>query len=94
MYVYNGNPNLINYQYTNSTDLNSAVQLLDTYMVVVKSNKVMEAVADRLIPDYPQITAGRLLHASIIPWPEEHPVITKSTAPLDRSRLMFRAASI
>ena len=58
MYVYNGNPNLINYQYTNSSDLNSAVQLLDTYMVVVKSNKVMDAVVQRLAPDYPGITAG------------------------------------
>ena len=58
MYVYNGNPNLINYQYTNTADLNSAVQLLDTYMVVVKSNKVLEAVVDRLIPNYPYITAG------------------------------------
>ena len=56
MYVYNGNPNLINYQYTSSNDLNSAVQLLDTYMVVVKSAKVMDVVADRLAPQYPGIT--------------------------------------
>ncbi len=56
MYVYNGNPNLINFQYTSSNDLNSAVQLLDTYMVVVKSAKVMDVVADRLAPDYPGIT--------------------------------------
>ena len=58
MYVYNGNPNVINYQYTNASDLNSAVQLLDTYMVVVKSNKVMDVVVERLTPDYPGITAG------------------------------------
>ena len=56
MYVYNGNPNLVNYQYTSTNDLNSAVQLLDTYMVVVKSAKVMDAVADRLITKYPGIT--------------------------------------
>ena len=55
MYVYNGNPNLVNYQYTNSSDLNSAVQLLDTYMVVVKSDKVLDAVAERLSADYPGI---------------------------------------
>lgn len=55
MYVYNGNPNMINYQYTSIADLNSAVQLLDTYMVVVKSNKVMNAVAERLSADYPGI---------------------------------------
>lgn len=56
MYVYNGNPNAVNYQYTNSNDLNSAVQLIDTYMVVIKSNKVMDAIVDRLRGDYPQIT--------------------------------------
>ena len=58
MYVYNGNPNLVNYQYTNVSDLNSAVQLLDTYMVVVRSNKVMDVVVERLIKDYPGITPG------------------------------------
>ena len=58
MYVYNGNPNLVNYQYTNVSDLNSAVQLLDTYMVVVRSNKVMDVVVERLIKDYPSITPG------------------------------------
>ena len=58
MYVYNGNPNLVNYQYTNISDLNSAVQLLDTYMVVVRSNKVMDVVVERLIKDYPSITPG------------------------------------
>ena len=42
MYIYNGNPNVVNYQYTNISDLNSAVQLLDTYTVVVKSSKVLD----------------------------------------------------
>lgn len=55
MYVYNGNPNLVNYQYTSSNDLNSALQLLDTYMVVVRSTKVMDAVAERLSAKYPGI---------------------------------------
>lgn len=58
LYVYNGNPNVINYAYTNTSDLNSAVMLLDTYMVVIKSNKVMDAVVDRLSVQYPGITAG------------------------------------
>lgn len=58
MYVYNGNPNVVNYQYTSTSDLNSAVQLLDTYMVVVKSNKVLDVVAERLAPEYPGITTG------------------------------------
>ncbi len=55
MYVLNGNPNLVNYQYTNASDLASAVQLLDTYMVVVRSSKVMSVVAERLNGDYPGI---------------------------------------
>ena len=58
MYVYNGNPNVVNYQYTNASDLNSAVRLLDTYMVVVKSDKVLDVLAERLTPDYPGITTG------------------------------------
>ena len=56
MYVYNVNPNLINYQYTNTADLNSAFQLMDTYMVVVRSNKVMDVVVERPNHDYPGIT--------------------------------------
>ncbi len=56
MYVYNANPNLVNYGYTNTSDLSSAVKLLDTYMVVVKSNKVLDAVAERLAPSYPGIS--------------------------------------
>ena len=58
MYVLNGNPNLVNYQYTNVSDLNSAVQLLDTYMVVVRSSKVLEAVKERLLSKYPGIGTG------------------------------------
>ena len=46
MYVNNGNPNLTEYQYTNSGDLNSAVQLINTYLVVVRSDKVMNAVVE------------------------------------------------
>ena len=57
MYVLNGNPNLVNYQYANMNDLSSAVQLLDTYMVVVRSSKVMDVVAERLAKDYPGIYA-------------------------------------
>ena len=55
VYVLNGNPNLVNYQYANVADLNSAVALLDTYTVVIKSTKVMSAVTERLIADYPGI---------------------------------------
>ena len=58
VYVLNGNPNVVNYQYTNTSDLSSAVALLDTYMVVIKSTKVMSVVTERLIADYPGITPG------------------------------------
>ena len=58
MYVYNGNPNLVNYGYTSSGDISSAVRLIDTYTVVVKSDKVMDVVAERLTPQYPEITPG------------------------------------
>lgn len=58
MYVNNGNPNMEQYQYTNSNDLDSAVQLIDTYLIVVKSEKVMKSVVERLSNDYPGISAG------------------------------------
>ena len=58
MYVYNGNPNLVNYGYTSSSDLNSAVKLIDTYLVVVRSNKVLDVVVERLSKEYPEINTG------------------------------------
>ncbi len=58
MYVNNGNPNLINYEYASTSDLHSAVTLLETYSVVVRSNKVMDVVTEQLAQDYPGITAG------------------------------------
>ena len=60
MYVYNQNPNMVNYQYASSSDINSALRLMDTYMVVVRSNKVMDVVVERLMGDYPGITAGQI----------------------------------
>ncbi len=55
MYTYNGNPNMVNYQYISQGDLNAAMQLLDTYMVVIRSDKVMNTVTERLARDYPGI---------------------------------------
>ena len=60
MYVYNANPNLSDTQYVNSSDLNTAVKLINTYLVVVKSDKVMNAVVNRLSKDYPDITANQI----------------------------------
>ncbi len=68
MYVYNANPNLVNYGYTNSADLTSAIMLVETYRVVVNSNRVLDAVVERLT-EYPNITsryiAGTLSMASV-----------------------------
>lgn len=58
MYVNNGNPNLSEYQYTSSGDLSSAVQLIKTYLVVVKSDKVMANIVEQLAEDYPDVTAA------------------------------------
>lgn len=58
MYVYNANPNLVNYGYTNVSDLDSAVLLVDTYAQVVKSNRVLDAIAERMSAKYPGILPG------------------------------------
>ena len=39
MYVYNANPNLMNYGYTNTSDLNSAVQLVENYAFFEGENR-------------------------------------------------------
>ena len=46
MYVVNANPNQVNYGYVNGSDLTSAVQLIETYRVVVRSERVMGAVLE------------------------------------------------
>ena len=46
MYIVNANPNLVNYGYTNTSDLNSAVALINTYSVVVRSELVMNRVLE------------------------------------------------
>lgn len=48
LYVYNANPNAVNYQYTNTGDLQTAAKLVDTYKVVICSNSVMNRVVERL----------------------------------------------
>ena len=58
MYVNNNNPNLSEYNYTSAGDLNSAVALIKTYLVVVKSDKVMSAVTAKLETEYPGITSA------------------------------------
>ena len=60
MYVYNGNPNMVNYGYTNVSDLNSALALVDTYAQVVQSNRVLDVIAERLSKDYPGIQTAAI----------------------------------
>lgn len=61
MYVGNGNPAATNYQYTSTGDLDSAKQLIDTYMVVIQSNVVMDGITTKLISKYPAITQDYIL---------------------------------
>lgn len=46
MFVTNSNPNLVNYGYTNTSDISSAVQLVNIYSEVVKSETVMQRVLE------------------------------------------------
>ncbi len=46
MFVTNSNPNLINYGYTSTTDISSAVQLVNIYSEVVRSETVMQRVLE------------------------------------------------
>ncbi len=46
MFVTNSNPNLVNYGYTSISDISSAVQLVNIYSEVVKSETVMQRVLE------------------------------------------------
>ncbi len=46
MFVTNGNPNLVNYGYTNTTDISSAVKLVEIYSEVVRTETVMQRVLE------------------------------------------------
>ena len=58
LYVQNGNPNLYNYGYTSSSDLNSAAMLVGTYKVIITSDQVMDRVAERLVSSYSDSYSG------------------------------------
>ena len=49
MFVTNSNPNLVNYGYTSMSDISSAVQLVNIYSEVVKSETVMQRVLEYAI---------------------------------------------
>ena len=46
MFVTNSNPNLVNYGYTSTSDISSAVTLVNIYSEVVKSETVMQRVLE------------------------------------------------
>lgn len=46
MFVTNSNPNLVNYGYTSTSDINSAVSLVNIYSEVIKSDTVMQRVLE------------------------------------------------
>ena len=46
MFVTNSNPNLVNYGYTSTNDINSAVSLVNIYSEVIKSETVMQRVLE------------------------------------------------
>ena len=52
MFVTNSNPNLVNYGYTSTSDINSAVSLVNIYSEVVKSETVMQRVLEYGIEKY------------------------------------------
>ena len=49
MFVTNSNPNLVNYGYTSTSDISSAVQLVNIYSEVVNSETVMQRVLEYAI---------------------------------------------
>ncbi len=61
LYVYTNNPNQTNYQYANQADLNTATRLMETYMVVIRSNKVMEAVLTKVGFGFPPDVLAQLI---------------------------------
>lgn len=63
LYINSNNPNIAAHAYINASDLSTAVLLLDTYMVVIESDKVIDAVTEQLRPDYPAITAQHVRDA-------------------------------
>ena len=59
LYVYNGKTN--NQGYIGSVDLTAAKSLVDTYIVIIKSDSLLDEVARRLQPEYDGLTAKQIL---------------------------------
>lgn len=59
LYVYNGRSN--NQSYVGSADLTAAKSLVDSYIVIMKSDSLLDEVANRLQPEYEGITSKQIL---------------------------------
>jgi len=73
MFVTNSNPNLVNYGYANVTDISSAVQLVNIYSEVVKSETVMQRVLEYAIDP-----AGENSNAVDVLLSQKYPGLTTS----------------
>lgn len=93
MFVTNSNPNLVNYGYTSMSDISSAVQLVNIYSEVVKSEAVMQRVleyeiepagengaeqATLLSQKYPELTTGFIRSAISMKSVHETPMVQVS----------------
>ena len=93
MFVTNSNPNLVNYGYTSTSDISSAVQLVNIYSEVVKSETVMQRVLEYTIDPagengneedvllsqkYPELTTGFIRNAISMSSIHETPMVQVS----------------
>jgi len=93
MFVTNSNPNLINYGYASTTDISSAVKLVDIYSEVVKSETVMQRVLEYRLETvekdgvkedlllgqkYPWLTTGYIRSSFIMASVNETPMVRVS----------------
>ena len=58
MYVYNVNPNYVNYGAVSSSDLYTAEKLVSTYIALIRRDAVIDKVAERLVEKYPEEFSG------------------------------------
>ena len=80
MYVNNGNPNLDQFQYISAGDMDAASKLVDTYLVIVKSVKVLSGVTEKLSANYPGINSTFIANTlSMAPVSETGVVSVRST---------------
>ncbi len=68
MFVTNSNPNLVNYGYASNSDFSSAVQLVNIYSEVIRSETVMQRVLEYRIESQAEGAEGERLLNQKYPW--------------------------